>query len=122
MAYAHLEELKYLHSVAGTKECVTLEYFHDVLLQGVVFAVSDDEAYFVVEGEDQYHAIIGEIRGDSSSGTFWGTHFAVNRVESFTWRDQAILCVLNCAINDAGAADSRSERVQACAPYVTSWQ
>jgi hypothetical protein len=119
MAYAHLNELKRLRDTNGT---VPLDRLHNVYLEHAIFSVSDDEAYFVVEAEDQYHAIIGAVQGVSKEGKFWGTHFVVNQVNTFTFRDAAILCALNIAMNDAGGSDSKSDRVREAAPYVSTWQ
>jgi hypothetical protein len=116
MAYAHLQELKRLRDTAGT---VPVELFRSRYLDGAIFAVSEDECYFVVEAEDQYHAVIGAFSVDDEGRL---TFFMVNQIESFMWRDQAILCALNFAINDSGGAESIRERVIACAPYVTPWQ
>lgn len=116
MAYAHLQRLRDLQT---STEVVTIQEFREFLLQGAIFAVSEDECYFVVEAEDQYHAVIGAFSVDDEGRL---TFFMVNQIESFMWRDQAILCALNFAINDSGGAESIRERVIACAPYVTPWQ
>jgi hypothetical protein len=116
MAYQHLNRLRALRDAT---KAVSMQEFRNEFLQGAIFAVSEDECYFVVEAEDQYHAIIGAFRVNTK-GELDG--FEVNQIETFTWRDQAILCALNFAINDSGGADSIRERVKACAPYVTPWQ
>jgi hypothetical protein len=123
MAYAHLNDLKILRDHAGEKDYqFTIEYFHNVLLQGAIFAVSDDECYFVVEAEGQYHAIIGEIRGEMTAGgptgMFAGSHFAVNMIETFTYRDSAIACVLAIATNDSGGVDGLREMTRERAPWL----
>jgi hypothetical protein len=122
MAYAHLNDLRILRDHAGEKDYqFDLSYLHDVLLTHADFHVEDDEAYFVVEAEGKFHAIIGEIRGDSSNGEFMGTHFAVNQIHEFKFRDSAIACVLTICTNDSGGPDCIHEKVRERAPYVKNY-
>jgi hypothetical protein len=118
MAYAHLPELKRLLDTSG---CVPLDRLHDVYLQGAIFAVSDDEAYFVVEADGMYHAVIGAVQGTSKEGKFWGTHFIVNQINTFTYRDSAIACALCIAVNDSGGPDSTSDRPKEIIPYLCNY-
>jgi hypothetical protein len=122
MAYAHLGDLMVLRDHAGEKDYeFDLSYFREHILKGATFVVEDDEAYFVVESGGKFHAIIGEIRGDSSSGEFVGSHFAVNQIHEFKYRDSAIACVLTICTNDSGGPDCIHEKVRERAPWVKNY-
>jgi hypothetical protein len=118
MAYAHLNELKRLRDTNG---CVPLERLHDVYLEHAIFNVEDDEAYFAVEAEGKFWAIIGEVRGDSSSGKFIGQHYGVNQVYGFDHRDSAIACCLMIGINDAGHGESINKRVVEASAWIKAY-
>jgi hypothetical protein len=122
MAYAHLGDLMVLRDHAGEKDYeFDLAYFREHVLKGATFVVEDDEAYFVVQSGGKFWAIIGEIRGDSSNGEFVGTHFAVNLIHGFKYRDSAIACVLSLATMDSGGDDCIREITRERAPWV-KWQ
>jgi hypothetical protein len=114
----HMPLLRALEASIGNGDhsFISMEQ-HAEILKDAVFAVEDDEAYFVMKDDSGYHAIIGAFRGDGGI-EFKATGFQVNFLVTYKYRDAAILCVLNICTNDSGHNDGIREITREKARWV----
>lgn len=107
-----------LRNLKESTEAISMDA-HAVILKNSLFTVEDDEAYFVVRDEDgNYAAIIGAFRVDREEKCIG---FEVNMIETYKFRDAAILCVLNICTNDSGHDDGIREITREKARWVRAY-